>query len=87
MENFLSAFSNANTTISSSNVDIKVSPEFHGYFEIKKGLLSMQINFYARVYESKYENIISLDDAFDKFTKFNPNIILFIEPVVCPDIV
>lgn len=62
MENFLSNFANTNATTNSTNGDIKVSPEFFGEFVISKGLLSMTINFYARVYKSIYENFISLDD-------------------------
>lgn len=62
MENFLSNFANTNTEVTSSNANISVSPEFFGTIDINKGGLKIKIHFYARVYKTKYENYISLDD-------------------------
>ena len=62
MENFLSKFANANTQVQSSNANLSVSPEFHGTIDISKGALKMKIGFYARLYKTKYENFVSLDD-------------------------
>lgn len=62
MENFLSNFVNTNTEVTSSNANISVSPEFWGTIDVNKGGLKMKIHFYARVYKTKYENYISLDD-------------------------
>lgn len=62
MENFLSKFANANTQVQSSNANLSVSAEFHGTIEISKGALKMSIGFYARLYKTRYENFVSLDD-------------------------
>ena len=62
MENFLSKFANADTQVQSSNADLSVSAEFHGTIDISKGALKMKIGFYARLYKTKYENFVSLDD-------------------------
>ena len=62
MENFLSKFANANTQVQSSNANLSVSAEFHGTIDISKGALKMSIGFYARLYKTKYENFVSLDD-------------------------
>jgi hypothetical protein len=62
MENFLSNFVNTNTEVKSSNANLSVSPEFWGLMDISKGVLTMKIHFYARVYKTKYDNCISLDD-------------------------
>ena len=62
MENFLSNFANANTEVQSSNAKLNVSAEFYGTIDLSKGALSMTINFYARLYKSRYENYVSLDD-------------------------
>lgn len=62
MENFLSKFANADTQVQSSNANLSVSAEFHGTIDISKGALKMKIGFYARLYKTKYENFVSLDD-------------------------
>ena len=62
MENFLSNFANTNTDVQSSNAKLNVSAEFYGTIDLYKGALSMTINFYARLYKSRYENYVSLDD-------------------------
>ena len=62
MENFLSNFANANTEVKSSNANLSVSTEFWGSIELNKGSLSMSIDFYSRLYKTRYENCISLDD-------------------------
>lgn len=62
MEKFLSNFANANTEVQSSNAKLNVSAEFYGTIDLTKGALSMTINFYAKLYKSRYENYISLDD-------------------------
>jgi hypothetical protein len=62
MENFLSNFANANTKVQSSNAKLNVSPEFYGTIDVSKGSLSMTIHFYARMYKTKYTNLVSLDD-------------------------
>ena len=62
MENFLSKFANANTQVQSSNANLSVSPEFYGTIDISKGALKMKISFYARLYKTRYENFVSLDD-------------------------
>jgi len=62
MENFLSKFANADTQVQSSNANLSVSPEFHGTIDISKGALKMKIGFYAKLYKTKYENFVSLDD-------------------------
>jgi hypothetical protein len=62
MENFLSNFENKNTEVKSTNANLSVSPEFYGEIEILKGSLKMKIAFFARVYKSKLENCIHIDD-------------------------
>ena len=62
MESILKQFENTNTQVTSSNGDIKVSPEFFGTIDTHKGALKMTIHFYARVYKMKYDNCVSLDD-------------------------
>jgi hypothetical protein len=62
MENFLSKFANADTQVQSSNANLSVSAEFHGTIDISKGALKMKIGFYARLYKTRYENFVSLDD-------------------------
>jgi hypothetical protein len=62
MENFLSKFANADTQVQSSNANLSVSAEFHGTIDISKGALKMSINFFARLYKSRYENFVSIDD-------------------------
>lgn len=62
MENFLSNFANTNTEVQSGNAKLNVSAEFYGAIDLTKGALSMTINFYARLYKSRYDNYISLDD-------------------------
>lgn len=62
MENFLSQFANTNTEVQSSNAKLNVSAEFYGTIDLNKGALSMTINFYAKLYKSRYENYVSLDD-------------------------
>ena len=62
MENFLSNFANTNTEVKSNNANLSVSPEFWGMIDITKGALTMKIHFFARVYKTRYDNCISLDD-------------------------
>ena len=62
MENFLSNFANTNTEVTSSNAKLSATPEFYGTIDICKGALKMTITFYARVYRTRFENYISLDD-------------------------
>jgi hypothetical protein len=62
MENFLSKFANADTQVQSSNANLSVSAEFHGTIDISKGALKMSINFFARLYKTRYENFVSIDD-------------------------
>lgn len=62
MKNFLSNFANPNAEVKSNNANLSVSPEFYGTIDIIKGALTMKIHFYARMYKTKYENYISLDD-------------------------
>ena len=62
MKNFLSNFANPNAEVKSNNANLCVSPEFYGTIDIIKGALTMKIHFYARMYKTKYENYISLDD-------------------------
>jgi hypothetical protein len=62
MENFLSQFANTDTKVQSSNAKLNVSPEFYGTIDVSKGSLSMTIHFYARMYKTKYETLVSLDD-------------------------
>lgn len=74
MENFLSNFANANTEVKSSNAKLSVSTEFWGSIELNKGLLSMSIDFYSRLYKTRYENCISLDDwGVNEINKINFN--------------
>lgn len=62
MENFLSQFANTNTEVQSNNAKLNVSAEFYGTIDISKGALNMTISFYARLYKSRYENYVSLDN-------------------------
>lgn len=62
MENFLSNFANENAEVTSSNAKLSATPEFYGTIDICKGALKMTITFYARVYRTRFENCISLDD-------------------------
>ncbi len=62
MENFLLNFANTDTQVQSSNAKLNVSPEFYGTIDITKGLLSMTKNFYARLYKTRYPDIVSLDN-------------------------
>ena len=62
MENFLSNFTNTDTEVKSNNANLSVYPEFSGTMDVTKGLLTMKINFYARVYRMSHEDCISLDD-------------------------
>lgn len=64
MENFLTQFTNEMAEIKAINSEIKVSPEFYGSINIEKGLLTMTIRFYARVYEvyNKDSNMCGIDD-------------------------
>jgi hypothetical protein len=62
MEKFLSNFANTNTEVTSSNTNLSVSPEFYGTMDISKGALTIKIHFWAKLYEMKYDNCISLDD-------------------------
>jgi hypothetical protein len=74
MENFLSNFANANTEVKSSNAKLSVSTEFWGSIELNKGLLSMSIDFYSRLYKTRYEDCISLDDwGVNEIDKINFN--------------
>jgi hypothetical protein len=74
MENFLSNFANANTEVKSSNAKLSVSTEFWGSIELNKGLLSMSIEFYSRLYKTRYEDCISLDDwGVNEVDKINFN--------------
>ena len=74
MENFLSNFANANTEVKSSNAKLSVSTEFWGSIELNKGLLSMSIDFYSRLYKTRYEDCISLDDwGVNEVDKINFN--------------
>jgi hypothetical protein len=74
MENFLSNFANANTEVKSSNAKLSVSTEFWGSVELNKGLLSMSIDFYSRLYKTRYEDCISLDDwGVNEIDKINFN--------------
>jgi hypothetical protein len=74
MENFLSNFANANTEVKSSNAKLSVSTEFWGSIELNKGLLYMSIDFYSRLYKTRYENCISLDDwGVNEINKINFN--------------
>ena len=62
MENFLSKFANANTQVESSNANLSVTPEFYGTIDISKGALKMNVQFFSRLYKSRYENFVSIDD-------------------------
>lgn len=62
MENFLSKFANANTQVESSNANLSVSAEFHGSIDVSKGALKMNIQFFARLYKTRYYDFISIDD-------------------------
>ncbi len=62
MENFLSQFANTNTEVKSSNAKVNVAPEFYGTIDVSKGSLSMTINFYCKMYKTKYPDLVSLDD-------------------------
>lgn len=62
MENFLLNFTNNNTEVTSSNLDLQVSADFFGKMDITKGSLKMTISFYTRLYRMSYENCIGLDD-------------------------
>lgn len=64
MENFLTQFTNEIKEVTQINSEINVSPEFHGHIDIAKGLLTMRIIFYARMYKMYNGNsdIIKLDD-------------------------
>ena len=74
MENFLSNFANANTEVKSSNAKLSISTEFWGSIELNKGLLSMSIDFYSRLYKTRYEDCISLDDwGVNEVDKINFN--------------
>lgn len=62
MENFLSKFANANTQVESSNANLSITPEFYGTIDISKGALKMNVQFFSRLYKSRYENFVSIDD-------------------------
>lgn len=64
MENFLTQFTNEMKEVTQINSEINVSPEFYGSINIAKGLLTMSVEFYARVYQvyNKDANMFRLDD-------------------------
>ena len=64
MENFLTQFTNEMKEVTQINSEISISPEFYGTINIAKGLLTMSVDFYARVYQiyNKESKLFKLDD-------------------------
>jgi hypothetical protein len=74
MENFLTQFTNEMKEVTQINSEVNVSPEFYGSINVAKGLLTMSVEFYARVYQvyNKETNMFRLDD-WDAHTIRNIN--------------
>ena len=61
-QNILNALQNLEGEIKGTNLTSGLSFEFGGEVKIERGAFSMEINFYAKLYETKHKGIISLDD-------------------------
>ena len=61
-QNILNALQNLEGEVKATNLTSGLSFEFGGEVKIERGAFSMEINFYAKLYETKHKGIISLDD-------------------------
>ena len=61
-QNILNALQNLDGEIKGTNLTSGLSFEFSGEIKIERGAFSMEINFYAKIYETKHKGIISVDD-------------------------
>ena len=60
--NILESLKGLDGEVKSTNVSAGLCFEFSGCIKLERGNFSMQISFYARIYETKHKGIISVDD-------------------------
>jgi hypothetical protein len=61
-QNILNALQGLDGEVKGTNVSAGISFEFGGCIKLERGNFSMQISFYAKVYETKHKGIVSIDD-------------------------
>lgn len=60
--NFLENLKGLNCDAKSTNVSAYLSFNFDGCIKLERGVFSLQISFYAKIYETKHKGVISIDD-------------------------
>ena len=61
-QNILNALQNLEGEVKGTNLTSGLSYEFGGEVKIERGAFSMNIHFYAKVYETKHKGVIGIDD-------------------------
>jgi hypothetical protein len=60
--NFFENLKGLNCDAKSTNVSAYLSFNFDGCIKLERGVFSLQISFYARIYETKHKGVIGIDD-------------------------